>query len=472
MLYRQYVYARCICIAAFTFVAGAAFSQAFPAVRVAPSERNFQSIAIDSTIHAVQGRIADKELAWLFYSCFPNTLDRTVSFSVADGRPDTFVITGDIHAMWLRDCTAQVWPYLPFVSKDVRLKELIAGVINRQVRSILIDPYANAFNKDREGSYWESDVTEMKPELHERKWELDGLCYVIRLSHEYWKVTGDASLFDARWQEAMSLVVKTFKEQQRLSGPGPYRFLRKTTNPTDTQFGNGYGNPVRTTGLICSMFRPSDDATIYPYLIPSNCFAVVALKQLAEIQRLVLKNVAFANECVALANVVDGAIKQYGIVNHPKYGKIYAFEVDGYGNYLMMDDANVPSLLALPYLGYVSTSDKVYQNTRKFVWSDDNPYFYRGKFAEGIGGPHIGADMIWPMSIIMRALTSNSKSEVEHCLVMLKRTHAGTGFMHESFHKDNPNKFTRAWFAWANTLFGELMLRVDRDYPDLLAKIY
>lgn len=447
-------------------------TQNFPKVRIDESKRNFTSTVIENKIAEMHTTIKDPELAWMFENCYPNTLDRTVNFTIKNGKPNTFVITGDIHAMWLRDCSAQVWPYMPYMKEDPKLQQLIAGVINRQAESVLIDPYANAFNFAKEGSEWMSDYTKMRPELHERKWEVDGLCYVIRLSHHYWKLTGDVSCFDDQWQDAMKLIVKTFKEQQRKTGKGPYKFTRKTSKASDTQFGDGYGNPVRPTGMICSMFRPSDDATTYAYLVPSNAFAVVTLRYLAEMQRTIKKDVTFAAECDALADEVDAAIKKYAIVEHPKYGKIYAFEVDGYGNYLMMDDANVPSLLSLPYLGYCSANDKIYKNTRKFVWSLDNPYFYKGTAAEGIGGPHVGEDMIWPMAIIMKALTSNDKEEIAGCIRMLKYTHGETGFMHETFHKDNPKKFSRSWFAWANTLFGELMIKVQTEHPELLEKIY
>jgi len=420
----------------------------------------------------MQKTIKDPELAWLFGNCFPNTLDRTVNFSIKDGKPNTFVITGDIYAMWLRDCSAQVWPYMPYMKEDPKLQQLIAGVINRQVESVLIDPYANAFNFGKEGGEWMTDNTKMRPELHERKWEIDGLCYVIRLSYNYWKQTGDISSFDTNWQNAMQLIVKTFKEQQRKTNQGPYSFMRKTEKASDTQFGNGFGNPVRPTGMICSTFRPSDDATTYGYLVPSNCFAVVSLRQLAEMEKNIQQNETFAAECSALANEVDAAIQKHAIVKHPKYGKILAFEVDGFGNYLMMDDANVPSLLSLPYLGYMSADNKIYKNTRKFVWSNDNPYFYKGTAAEGIGGPHVGPDMVWPMSIIMKALTTNDEKEIEECLRMLKHTHGGTGFMHETFHKNDPANFTRSWFAWANTLFGEMLIKIEKEHPELLQKQY
>jgi len=420
----------------------------------------------------MQKTIKDPELSWMFGNCYPNTLDRTVTFSMKDGKPNTFVITGDIYAMWLRDCSAQVWPYMPYMKQDPKLQQLIAGVINRQAESVLIDPYANAFNFGKEGGEWMTDNTKMRPELHERKWEVDGLCYVIRLGYRYWKLTGDVACFDNQWVDAMKLIVKTFKEQQRKTNQGPYSFMRKTEKASDTQFGNGFGNPVRPTGMICSTFRPSDDATTYGYLIPSNCFAVVSLNQLAEMVKNIKHDDSFAAECTALASEVDAAINKYAIVNHPKYGKIYAFEVDGFGNYLMMDDANVPSLLSLPYLGYLKADNVIYQNTRKFALSLDNPYFYKGKAGEGIGGPHVGPDMIWPMAIIMRAMTSSSTSEIEMCLHTLKTTHAGTGFMHETFQKDDPSKFSRSWFAWANTLYGELLIKIEKEHPELLKKTF
>ena len=444
----------------------------FPKVRVEESKRNFSSPPIEKVISHMQKTIKDPELAWMFGNCFPNTLDRTVTFSMKDGKPSTFVITGDIYAMWLRDCSAQVWPYMPYMKQDFKLQQLIAGVIHRQAESVLIDPYANAFNFGKEGGDFMSDNTTMRPELHERKWEVDGLCYVIRLGYHYWKLTGDNTCFDNQWFDAMKLIVKTFKEQQRKNGQGPYSFMRRTEKASDTQFGNGFGNPIRPTGMICSAFRPSDDATTYGFLIPSNAFAVVTLRQLAEMSLTLKQNPVFAAECTSLAEEVDAAIHKYAIVNHPKYGKIFAFEVDGYGNYLMMDDSNVPSLLSLPYLGYVPQDNEIYQNTRKFALSEDNPYFYKGKTAEGIGGPHVGQDMIWPMAIIMRAMTTNEPKEIESCLRMLKYTHAGTGFMHETFNKDNPAVFSRSWFAWANTLFGELLLKIEKEHPELLDKTY
>jgi meiotically up-regulated gene 157 (Mug157) protein len=428
--------------------------------RPAPDKRKFTSAAVEKTIQQTKAKLKDPKLAWMFENCFPNTLDTTVNFQMKNGKPDTFVITGDIDAMWLRDSSAQVWPYLPLANQDEKLKLLLAGVINRQTQCVLIDPYANSFNEGPTGSEWKTDQTDMKPELHERKWEIDSLCYTVRLAFHYWKTTGDATVFDTDWQKAAKLIHQTFVEQQRKDSLGPYKFLRKTDRQLDTVSNGGWGQPLKPVGLINSTFRPSDDASTYGFLIPSNLFAVTSLRQIADISNKVTNDKAFAEKCLALAKEVEDAIRKYAIVNHPKYGKVYAFEVDGFGNASLMDDANVPSLLALPYLGCVDVNDPIYQNTRKLVWSNDNPYFFKGKAGEGIGGPHVGYDMVWPMSITMLAMTSTDDKEIAACVRTLVATDAETGFMHETFHKDDPTKFTRSWFAWANTLFGELVLKL------------
>jgi len=443
----------------------------FPPRRPAPEDRKFTSPAVEETIRDVRGRIADPEVAWLFENCFPSTLDTTVDFREDGGEgggPDTFVITGDIDAMWLRDSAAQVWPYLPLARRDPRLQRLLQGVIRRQTQCIRFDPYANAFLADPNGTdQWVSDYTRMKPGIHERKWEVDSLCYPIRLAHAYWKETGDTSPLDAGWEQAMDLVVQTFREQQRKDGPGPYTFQRGGAPPAPASPAV-YGPPVEPVGLICSRFRPSDDATTHQFLIPSNFFAVVSLRQMAEMLDGVRHCPGKALQARALADEVAAALARWAPQPHPTRGTIYAYEVDGLGHALFMDDSNVPSLLSLPYLGVCAASDPAYQATRRFVWSDDNPWFFRGKFT-GVGGPHLGPDTIWPMSLIMYALTSASASEVASSLATLKAAHAGTGFMHEAFHKDDPADYTRSWFAWANTLFGELILQTAKRYPNVLA---
>jgi uncharacterized protein len=442
---------------------------ALPVVRTPKEKRKFTSVAVERAIEEVKSKIGNKELAWMFENCFPNTLDTTVDFTTSDGKPDTYVITGDIPAMWQRDSTAQVWPYLPLTKEDAELRQLIAGVINRQTRNILLDPYANAFYKDAsKESDWRSDLTEMKPGVHERKWEIDSLCYPLRLAYGYWKQTGDASPFDDAWRDAVVLILRTFREQQRKNGPGPYHFQRVTATLTDTVACGGYGQPANPVGLIHSMFRPSDDSTIFPFLVPSNFFAVVVLRQAAEMLEGVHHDAEAARQCRALAEEVEKALRQYAIVDHPQAGRVYAFEIDGFGNYYCIDDANVPNLISLPYLGAVGLDDPVYRATRRLIFSHTNPYFSRGKAAEGTGGPHVGRNMIWPLGITLRALTSDDDNEIRSCLIALQKTHAGTGFMHEAFDKDDASKYTRPWFAWANTLFGELVLKTFKERPRLL----
>ncbi len=436
-------------------------------------KRTFTSKAVEAQLSEVKAAIKDKELAWLFENCYPNTLDTTVDYEPINGKPDTFIITGDIDAMWLRDSTAQVWPYIPLIAKDDELKNLVKGLVSRQAKCVLKDPYANAFYKDlNKESEWKNDKPSPQPGVHERKWEIDSLCYFISLSNRYYELTGDASVFDNEWNEAAHTVVKTFRTEQRRDGTTPYYFIRKTFNPIDAPVNDGKGNPVEFNGMICSMFRPSDDATTYPYLIPSNIFAVLSLRQLSVIYNTVLKDEAFAKECEAFAEEVDAAIKKNAVLNHPTLGELYAYEADGFGKQLLMDDANVPSLISLTYLGAHQPDDAIYKNTRAFVLSNENPYYFKGKAAEGQGSPHTGNNQIWPMGIILRALTSTDTNEIKQCLKMLKHTHAGTGFMHESFDKDNPQRFSRKWFAWANTLFGELMVKIYSEHRELLEQEY
>lgn len=442
----------------------------FPSNRPHLNQRTFTSQAVEDLIAEVKATIKSEELAWLFENCYPNTLDTTVDYELIDGKPDTFIITGDIDAMWLRDSTAQVWPYMPLIQKEEKLKNLVKGLVNRQTKCILKDPYANAFYKDlSKRSEWESDQPTPIPGVHERKWEIDSLCYAIRLANAYYQLTQDASIFDDDWNQAMQLVVNTLRTEQRKYGESPYGFIRQTSAMIDAPTFAGTGRPIKPVGLIASMFRPSDDATLFPFLIPSNIFAVISLKQLAEIYRNVLKDEPFANACSQFAHEVDEAIKQYAIANHLDYGNIYAYEVDGFGNKVFMDDANVPSLMSLAYLGAHKTTDTIYQNTRRFLLSDNNPYYLKGKAAEGQASPHTGKNKIWPMGIILRAMTSDDDQEIIKCLTMLKNTHAGTGFMHEAFNKDNPEDYNRSWFAWANTLFGELIIKIYKERQHILS---
>ncbi len=437
--------------------------------RPPPGARRFRSEAVEQFLTTTSARITDPALAMLFTNCFPNTLDTTVEPGNFEGKPDTAVITGDIPAMWLRDSSAQVWPYLPLAAKDDRLRALLEGVIRRQTRCLLIDTYANAFMADLTApplSWSRTDITDMKAGVGERKYELDSLCYPIRLAHGFWKATGSQAPFDSAWREAMRRVVATMRVQQRKDGSGPYHFQRNALTSTDTLDNNGRGNPAKPVGLIASAFRPSDDACILPFLVPSNLFAVTSLRQLAELLHALGTDPALAQECLSLATEVEAALRQYAVMEVAN-GPIWAYEVDGFGSHVLMDDANVPSLLGLPYLAS-SPDPALYARTRAWVWSERNPWFFRGSAGEGIGGPHEGLDMIWPMSQIIYALTSNNTAEIQHALTMLKASTAGKGFMHESYNRNDVHNFTRPWFAWANTLFGELIAKLARTHPGLL----
>ena len=427
--------------------------------------------AIDSEVKRVcENYLADdKKLSELFKNCYPNTMDTTVKCL---GEKDTFVITGDIPAMWLRDSTAQVRHYLPVAKTDEETADAIEGLINRQFKCIAIDSYANAFNSEPSGLCWpvyaaqtlgetngERDTTDFtSPWIWERKYEIDSLCYPVQLAYLFWKTTGRTAQFNEQYKKSTEIILNHFEREQDHS-KSEYFFIRENCPPTDTLVNNGKGNPVAVTGMTWSGFRPSDDACTYGYLIPSNMFAVVTLGYTAEIMREIYKDETLAARAEKLAAEIDEGIKKYGIVEHPKFGKIYAYETDGNGNYVFMDDANVPSLLSIPYLGYCSADDEIYKNTRAFVLSSENPYYYSGKAAKGVGSPHTPKDYIWHIALSMQGLTSNDPEECRELLDLLKTTDADKGFMHEGFHKDDPTKFTRPWFAWSNSLFSEFVLK-------------
>ena len=439
--------------------------EAYNNERPAEKSRLFYSQAVENMIDSITGLLTNPRLQWMFTNCYPNTLDTTVHFRESGDSVETYVYTGDIPAMWLRDSSAQVWPYMSLCGKDEKLRRMIAGLIGKQFQLINIDPYANAFNDGPTGMGEDVNYPGMRqdPWVFERKWELDSHCYPIRLAHEYWKTTGDTSVFGPEWESAIGKMLTTMKRQQMKDGPDDYIFLRVTDRQLDTRSHVGHGSPVRPVGLIASAFRPSDDATTFGFLIPSNFMAVSSLRKAAEILDKVNGNKKLSEECLSLADEVETAIKKHAVVNHPEFGKIYAYEVDGFGSNLFMDDANVPSLLAIPYLGDVDIDDPIYRNTRRFVLSDSNHWFWRGIAGEGIGGPHIGVEMIWPMSIMMRAFTSTDDNEIRDCIIQLMNTDSGTGFMHESFSRNDASNFTRPWFAWQNSLFGELIIKLIAD---------
>lgn len=392
------------------------------------------------------------KIAPMISQCFFNTLETTVK-RLENG--SYFVITGDIPAMWLRDSSAQMKHYIPFAANDKELREILEGVIARQARCINIDPYANAFNSEANGNGFSDDETDMNPFVWERKYEVDSLCGPIFLAYEYWKTTGSEKCFTNEFFEALEQIYRTFKLERNHEN-SPYRFYRPNTDPIDTLPKGGTGTPVGYTGMTWSGFRPSDDSCTYGYLIPSNMMAVSALKYAAEIIEVVYNKKQISEKYIGLAEEIRQGIEKHGVVNHSKFGKIYAYETDGLGNYNLMDDANSPSLLSAPYIGYCDRDDEIYQNTRRFILSDENRYFFTGKCAKGIGSPHTPKNYIWHISLIMQILTSADENEILSCLDILADTTANTGFMHESFDVNDPESFTRSWFAWANSIFAEM----------------
>ena len=391
-------------------------------------------------------------LAPLAKQCFLNTIETTVK-RLDDG--SSFVITGDIPAMWLRDSAAQVKPYVKYAKEDEDLRNILEGVIQKQAKLVCADPYANAFNESADGAGHKDD-TDYNSHVWERKYEVDSLCGPIYLAYTYWKEVGVTTIFTESVKMMIRTIIKVFTTEQDHS-KSPYTFQRHNCAKTDTLINNGLGRPVNVTGMTWSAFRPSDDCCKFGYLIPSNMMAVMALTYAKEICEEVYKDITLAKACEKLADEIKSGILDYGIVEHPKFGQMYAYETDGYGNYNLMDDANSPSLLAMPYLGYCEKVDPLYQNTRNFILSSANPYYSEGKFAKGVGSPHTAPGHVWHIGIIMQALTSSDKNEIKKCLEMLANTHDNTNFMHEAFNPDNPGEYSRTWFAWANTLFAELL---------------
>ena len=386
----------------------------------------------------------------MFRACFLNTLETTVKRQEPG---DTFIITGDIEAMWLRDSTAQVLQYIRFAD-DPAVAGIIEGLLARQAACIGIDPYANAFNETASGRHWDAnDLPEPDPRVWERKYEIDSLCWPMMLAERLEEKSGSRRFLTPAFHGMMKTIVDIFRREQHHDS-SEYRFIRHSPWPEPDLGADGRGAPVGPSGMTWSGFRPSDDACTYGYLVPSNLFAARALQPLIRYAEA-LGDAALAKDAAALRGEILDGLEKYGAVETAGYGRIWSYETDALGHHLMMDDANCPSLLSLPWLGVCGREDPMYLRTRAFVLSRDNPYFYAGAAAAGVGSPHTPKGFIWPIALCVRILTSVSDEEAAESLRMLLTTHAGTCRMHESFDPDQPEKFTRSWFAWANSMFGE-----------------
>jgi len=416
---------------------------------------HFSPSHADRLVARIAEQLGD-EVATIFRRCYLDTLEKTIEI-LPDGT--AFVVTGDIPAMWLRDSATQLTPYLHFLGDDPALADTVAAVSRRQLAFVRLDPYANAFNASASGAGHHGDRTEMSPWVWERKYEVDSLAYPIQLAHDLWTLTGRTDHL-ADFPEAARLIVQLWRTEQHHEERSPYRFQRFDGAPTDTLSRDGRGAPVAVTGLTWSAFRPSDDVCSFPYNVPANMFAAVELGHIAEIARDVFDDDELAASALALRDELGAALAEHATGTAPAGDEIWAYEVDGLGGALLADDGNTPSLLSLPLHGWCTIDDPLYLRTRSFVLSPDNPYFCVGSAASGVGSPHTPPDTVWPIALAVQGLTAQDDAERRSVLDTLLRTHAGTGVMHESFHKDDPTIFTRPWFSWANAMFCELVLDI------------
>ncbi|KAK4962992.1 hypothetical protein LTR10_000619 [Elasticomyces elasticus] len=471
--------------------------------------RTFESDLVEKIIRDMNATMIDRDLARIFENAFPNTLDTTVKWHTdgvvsktdkaqqvlsgqrwaADGAwkgAQSFIVTGDINAEWLRDSTNQLAQYQPLAKKDKAISNLILGAINTQAEYVIESPYCNAFqppppSRLRATDNGQSDAVHPAYEpgqVFECKYELDSLAHFLRLGNEYHAHTGSTAFLTPRWYKALESLLKvldeqskpTFEEESGTYERQMYRFQRNTNTGTETLNLAGNGNPLNYgTGLIRSAFRPSDDATILGFFIPANAMMAVELKRAAAILATASGKSKLAADLKKRGETIEKGIWTHAVIQHPTLKvPVFAFEIDGYGSHILMDDANVPSLLSLPYLGFVAKNERTYQNTRKMILSKDtNPYYLTGSAFSGIGGPHVGLQHAWPMSLLMQVLTSDDVDEITDALERVKGT-CLLGVVHESVNVERVRDYTRSWFAWANSVLAQAVLDVAERYPEVL----
>lgn len=470
---------------------------ALPFQRPSPACRTFVSPLVEQVIDDLTSRLVDKDLARLFENAFPNTLDTTVRWHVdgtenrkkySNGKwegPQSFIVTGDINAEWLRDSTNQLAQYQILAKKDKAIHTLILGAINTQAEFVITSPYCNAFqppppSKLLPSQNGQGDTVHPAYEpsfVFECKYELDSLAAFLSLTNQFYSHTGSKEFITKRWTLALDTILAVLDEQSfgTFNKDGSFRkneytFQRETNTGTETLSLGGIGNPLASgTGLIRSAFRPSDDATILGFFIPANAMISVELSRTAD---MLAATSGASKEVIARlrrkASAISEAIYEHGVIEHKKWGKVFAYEVDGYGSAIFMDDANLPSLLALPLMGFVKQDDPIYQNTRRMILSKDgNPYFLAGRAFSGIGGPHIGPQHAWPMSLLVAAMTSDDDEEIRANLALVKKA-SMLGLIHESVNVNSVRDYTRSWFAWANSVFAQTVLDLARRKPHLL----
>ena len=453
--------------------------------RPAVDKRTFVSEEIEKYIKEVTSKIKDVDIANIFTNCYPNTLDTTVDYN--ESNKDTFIITGDIKAMWLRDSSFQVYPYLKHCIKDKHLNSMMLGLFNRQIKCILLDPYANAFNKAPKRSPWANDQTyklvngskvrAMNDNLWERKFELDSLMSPFFIMCKYYEITKDASFLTPDFYKALDSTFNVVEKEKRGTDDedkdkGPeYTFQRSGLEPFDSQH-QGRGNPCKTCGLVKCNFRNSDDATVFSYNIPENAMISSTFLSLADmLNKATTDKKDIVNKLLKIGNEIKENIYKHGVITDYTVDEQYfAFEVDGFGNSLFMDEPGYPSLISLPFLGFCKANDVIFLNTKKRILSDKNPYYIVGKSGSGVASSHSYRKYVWPLFTLMQGITSFNKEEIKTCLDLLVTSAKSTGFMHESFHIDNPSQFTRSWFSWANSFFGVFIDSILEKCPELITK--
>ncbi|CAN8106575.1 unnamed protein product [Discula destructiva] len=453
----------------------------------------------------MQSVISDPDLYRLFVNAYPNTLDTAIKWKgyAANNSEEelTFVITGDINAMWLRDSANQMQSYLPLLKADASadsIASLYRGVINLQTRYILTDPFCNSFQPPVESNISASvngaaaddkvKPTYSNASVFECKYELDSLAAFLEVSANYYSATQDLSFFGKfQWIAAVQAVLNTATDMMTPTYgsdgavlDSPYTFERQTSRASETLANNGQGSPVANgTGLIRSAFRPSDDSTIYQLFIPANMMFSHYLGSVSQIMASLGEYApsGLADQMTAMSNSLREAIQTSGVYTNELTGtRVYAYEIDGFGGVINMDDANIPSLLSAPFFGFLDTSDAVYQSTRNMILDETstrgNPYFMRGPVINAVGGPHLGPGYAWPMASIMRIYTSDDEAEITETLKEIVSSTDGLGLIHESINTFNQSDWTRQWFSWANGLFGQLILDLNNTKPQILKQSF
>ncbi|MEG0292892.1 glycoside hydrolase family 125 protein [Enterococcus sp.] len=408
---------------------------------------------LERIIHKVKEKVKDQEVICLFESTFLDIFTQTME-NLEDST--TYMVTGDIPAMWLRDSSCQLRPIIPFLKESPQIAQLVKRIIRRQFDFIQKDPYANAYTIERDPERWDADLPTQNPHVWEQKYEIDSLCFPILLAYQYWKMTEDTSIFDNLFFTSITTIIDLWITEQQHEEVSSYTFLREEEGYLVR---DGKGSLTSYTGMTWSGFRPSDDPCVYHYLVPSNLFASHVLGLIEKILAIhPIQQSALLHKVVKLQKEIEKGIQTFGHIENEHGHSVYAYEVDGLGNYLMMDDSNMPSLLSLPMLTSVMKDDLIYSHTRNFVLSEKNPYYFQGEKAFGIGSPHTPEGYVWPIAIAVEGITSTSKTEKWEKIQMISQTTAGQLQIHESFDPDNPCNYTREWFSWANAMFCELVL--------------